>query len=73
MLRYDKLFKLLESNGYNTTRIRNEKIMGQATLYGLKNGTKGIDAKTIDKLCKLLDCQPSDIMEYIPDESENSK
>ena len=71
MLKYDRLFKLLENNGYNTTRIRNERVLGQATLYGLKNGTKGIDAKTIDKLCKLLNCQPSDIMEYIPDENAN--
>lgn len=72
MLKYDRLFQLLESNGYNTTRIRNEKVLGQATLYGLKNGTKGIDAKTIDKLCKLLSCQPSDIMEYVPDEEKTS-
>lgn len=67
MLKYDKLFHLLEKNGYNTNRIRQEKIMGQATYYGLKNGTKGLDAKTIDKLCKLLNCQPGDLIEYVPD------
>lgn len=70
MLKYDKLFNLLKENGYTTTRIRNEKVIGQATLYGLKNGTKGIDAKTINKLCKIFNCQPSDIMEYVPDEKD---
>lgn len=70
MLVYDKLFNLLDKHGYNTTKIRREKVMGQATLYGLKNGTKGIDAKTIDKLCKLLDCQPGDLLEYVPDKEE---
>lgn len=71
MLIYDRLFDLLEKNGYNTTRIRNEHILGQATLYGLKNQTKGIDAKTINKLCRLLNCQPGDIMEYVPDDNDN--
>ena len=68
MLKYDKLFELFKQQGINTTKIRQENIMGQATYYGLKNGTKGLDSKTINKLCELLDCQPGDILEYVPDE-----
>lgn len=68
MLKYDKLFKLLEENGYTPTKIRETAIIGQATYYGLKNGTKGIDAKTINKLCKVFNCQPGDILEYVPDD-----
>ncbi|MDR2572214.1 MAG: helix-turn-helix transcriptional regulator [Oscillospiraceae bacterium] len=34
----------------------------------MKNGTGGLDAKTISKLCKLLNCQPGDIMEYVSEE-----
>lgn len=68
MLKYDKLFKLLEENGYTATKIRETAIIGQATYYGLKNGTKGIDAKTINKLCKVFNCQPGDILEYVPDQ-----
>lgn len=30
--------------------------------------SKRVDSETINKLCKILDCQPADIMEYIPDE-----
>lgn len=45
--------------------------MGQGTLTALKNGTGGLDSKTIAKLCKVLNCQPGDLMEYIPDETEN--
>ena len=67
MLKYDRLFKKFQQNGYTVSRIKQEKIIGQATYYGLKAGTKGLDAKSIDKLCKLFDCQPNDIMEYIPD------
>lgn len=27
-----------------------------------------VSTVTINKVCKLLDCQPGDIMEYIPDD-----
>jgi len=66
-IKYDKLFALLKEKGYNTTRIRRENIIGQGTLTAIKNGTGGLDAKTISKLCALLDCQPGDIMEYVAD------
>ena len=62
---YDKLFNLLKEKGYTTYRIRQEKLMGQGTLTAIKNGTGGLDAKTIGRLCEVLDCQPADIMEYV--------
>ena len=65
---YDKLFKLLDEKGWTTYKIRQEKLIGQGTLTALKNGTGGLDSKTISRLCKVLDCQPGDIMEYVPDE-----
>ena len=66
-IKYDKLFALLKEKGINTTKIRRENIIGQGTLTAIKNGTGGLDAKTISKLCKLLACQPGDIMEYVED------
>lgn len=65
---YTKLFNLLKERGYTTYKIRQEKLIGQATLTALKNGTGGLDAKTIAKLCKKLDCQPGDLMEYVREE-----
>jgi len=64
---YDKLFELLKEKGYSTYRIRKEKLMGQGTLTAIKNGTGGLDAKTIAHLCEVLECQPGDIMEYVKD------
>lgn len=68
MISYQKLFYLLKENGYTSYRIRQEKLIGQGTLTRLKNGTGGIDAKTIDTLCRKFNVQPGDLMEYIPDE-----
>ena len=69
---YDKLFALLKEKGYSTYRIRQEKLIGQGTLTALKNGTGGLDAKTLSRLCKVLECQPGDLMEYVKNDGEEA-
>jgi putative transcriptional regulator len=40
----------------------------------LKTGNvKGLRYNTLEKICIVLDCQPGDILEYRPDEDENSE
>ncbi len=69
-IKYDKLFALLKEKGWNSTRIRNENLIGQGTLTNLRNGKGGLDHKTIDRICRVLDCQPGDIMEYVPENED---
>ena len=39
------------------------------TISALCTGTiKRIPVEALDEICKVLDCQPADLMEYIPDE-----
>ncbi len=66
---YSRLFEILKTQGWNTTRIRKEKLIGQATLQKLKTGEGNIDTRTLERLCHTLKCQPGDIMEYIPKEA----
>ena len=61
----------LKKKGYSSTRIRNEKLIGQSYLQQIRHGEL-VSWKTIDTLCKLLDCQPGDIVEYIPDETRDA-
>ena len=65
---YEKLFALLKEKGYTTYKIRQEKLIGQGTLTAIKNGTGGLDAKTIARLCEVLECQPGDLIEYVKEE-----
>lgn len=58
-IKYDKLLQLLEKKGYTSYRIRKERIIGQATLTAIKNGTGGLDHRSIAKLCEVLDCSPA--------------
>ena len=61
---YKKLFKLLKEKGYSSTLW-----LRQNGLYAATVDT----TDTINRLCKLLNCQPGDIMEYVPDEEEQNR
>ncbi len=63
---YNKLIERLDSKGITSYTMRKDNIIGQATYKKIRDGGD-IDTRTIAKLCKLLDCQPGDILEYIPD------
>lgn len=51
------------------TELAREIDITMANLSILKNNkAKAVRFTTLDALCKALDCQPGDILEYIPDE-----
>lgn len=64
---YEKLFTLMKEKGLTTYRIRKEKIISENALTSMRAG-RSVTMDTIARLCKVLECQPGDILEYIPDE-----
>ena len=66
-IKYDKLFQMMQKRGLTTYKIRKENIISQSALTAIKNG-KSVTTDTIAKLCKALDCQPGDLMEYVDEE-----
>ena len=60
------ILQMLRDAGYNSNRIRKEKLMGMATLQKLRH-KELVSWATIDTLCSLLNCQPGDILEYRKD------
>lgn len=54
----------LKEKGYTTYRIRNEKLLSESTVQKLRAG-KGVSWENIETLCRLLECQPADLMEYV--------
>lgn len=67
---YDKLFQKMKATQTTEYYLRNNGI-SPSIFTKLRQGKGGLDARTIDKLCRLLNCQPGDIMEYIPDFPNN--
>ncbi|MBQ8823875.1 MAG: helix-turn-helix transcriptional regulator [Ruminococcus sp.] len=68
--KYDKLFALLKEKGYTTYKIRQENLISQSALQKMKKGEGAIDTRTLERLCKALNCQPGDIMEYVEEEQK---
>ena len=56
----------LKGIGYTTYRIRKERLLSESTLQAFRTDTP-ISWDNIALLCRLLSCQPGDLMEYIPD------
>lgn len=54
----------LKEAGYNTSRIRKEKIMGEAMLQKIRSGQM-VSWAILETICDLLDCQPGDLIEYV--------
>jgi putative transcriptional regulator len=54
----------LKEAGYNTNRIRKEKIMGEAMLQKIRSGQM-VSWATLDTICDLLSMQPADIIEFV--------
>lgn len=55
--------------GYNTNRLRREKLLSESTIQKLRTG-EGVSWDNLERLCRLLGCQPGDILEYIEEKPE---
>jgi putative transcriptional regulator len=68
MIIYKDVLGKLIAAGYTTYRIRKEKLIPESTMQKLRSGGS-VTTETIDTLCRLLHCQPGDLMEYAENES----
>lgn len=67
-LDYRKLWHLMLDKKVNKSRLREWGIHSTTITKLTKN--EAVSTETIERICKLLSCQPADIMEYIPDKKE---
>lgn len=62
----------LKESGYTTTKLRKDKLLGENAIQSLRRGEMvGIIA--LEKICKLLDMQPGNIIKYVDDDKNNIK
>lgn len=66
-IRYEKLFELLRQKGYSSTYWLRQNGIFPATVNKLRKN-QAVTTDTINNICRLLDCQPGDITEYVPDD-----
>lgn len=63
---YRKLFLLMDESGIKKIDLRNKYGLNPKTINSLVNN-RSVTIETIMQLCEILDCQPGDLMERIPD------
>ena len=64
-LRYKvDVLNALKEKGYNTNKIRTEGLLSQSTLQKFRKN-QGVSWENLETLCKLLECQPGDLIEFV--------
>lgn len=62
---------MLAKRKMSVTELSEKVGITMANISILKNGkTKAIKVDTLNKICRALDCQPGDILEYVPSDDE---
>lgn len=72
MIAYYKLLDMLNKRNISKMELREAIKCGSNTLAALSKN-EPLNTKTIDKICEFLNCQPGDIMEWLPNEKHKNK
>ena len=57
----------LKEKGFTTYALRKEKLLSESTIQKLRVG-EGVAWDNIETLCKLLDCDVGDLLEYVKED-----
>ena len=69
MIQYKfNVMEKLKERGYNPKRLRDEKLLGESYMTQLRRGDL-VSWKTMDTLCRLLNCQVGDLVEYVAEDT----
>ena len=68
-LSYNKLWKMLIDKGMNKTDLRIKAGISQATLAKLTK-RETVTTETLEKICACLNCNISDIVDYVENEDK---
>lgn len=60
---------LLKDKGFSSHKLRVEKVFGEATMTKMRHRCI-VSMNEFERLCSLLDAQPGELIEYVPDSTE---
>lgn len=63
MIIYKNILENLDKAGYNTNRIRKEKIFSESTITRIRKN-ESISTNTLNKICEITGLPLTDIIEY---------
>ena len=59
----------LRAAGFSSYKLIHGGLLSASTVQKLREG-KPISWENIERICSLLNCQPADILEYVPDSDQ---
>lgn len=62
------VLKALKEAGYSSSKLRKEKIIGEATIQRLRH-KQSVSFEVLSKICDLLNCNIEDILTYVKDDT----
>ena len=68
MISYALLWEIMKLRGATTYTLQTKGGISSSTIRRLKAG-ESVSTNTLDALCKILDCDITEIIQYIPDET----
>lgn len=69
MIDYSPFWKTLETSNENWYTLTNKHHISNSTLHRLKHN-KDVSTKTLNDLCRILNCQMQDIIRYVPSDND---
>ncbi len=69
MIDYSPFWEKLEQSDENWYTLTTRHRISNSTLHRLKHN-KDVSTKTLNDLCRILDCQISDVVQYIPSDND---
>lgn len=69
MIAYYKLMDILNRRGLKKIDLQRALNISPTTMASLSKN-RPVNLTLINKICEYLDCQPGDILEYIPDKKD---
>lgn len=59
----------LKEKGYSTYKLRHDRLIGESQLQQIREGVI-VSPACLEKLCRLLACQPGDLLRYEADDEK---
>lgn len=69
MIDYSPFWKTLETSNENWYTLTNKHHISNSTLHRLKHN-KDVSTKTLNDLCRILNCRMQDIIQYVPSDND---
>lgn len=66
------VLEALKAKGYNTYVMKKQKLLSESTMQKLRNGEQ-LGWRNIESICRMLECQPSDFLLYVPDSADQTE